>query len=569
MKFAHLVHVVGMTLIALSVALAVAGLVSLLYGELHALAFLGAAGITFAVGLAAYDRTELARDLTVREGYAVVALAWITVAVAGAIPYLLAGVIESPAAALFESVSGFTTTGATVFADVESLPRGVLFWRAATQWLGGMGIVLLGVAILPFLGVGGMQLFRAEVPGPTKERLTPRIRHTASTLWYVYAGLTALQVGLYVLGGVPPFDAVTHAFTTLSTGGFSPKNASLAAYDSAYVQYVTIAFMYLAALNFTLHYQLTRGRPRYFRDAEWRFFSTVLLAATAVLLLIVIRGGHAAELGLERAFRDSLFQVTSIITTTGFVTYDYERWAGGAQLLLLLLMFMGGMAGSTSGGMKAMRVRLLVSHGLTELKRSLHPRAVIVARLGPSPVAFRTLLQIFAFALFFIALFGGGAFVMTLLGHDLVTAIGASAASIGNIGPGLGGVGAVDNYGWMGPASHLVLVSLMLAGRLELFTILLLFHPDLWRRHGRRHEGAGRGRRQGGPRRGGREPDRRERAPAPASDGPSELAAAPEAGHLGAEDPGASDAEASGPGPADRSDDSVSSSRGGSLEETS
>ncbi len=564
MKFAHLVHIVGITLIALSVALAVAGLVSLLYGELHALAFLGAAVIAFAVGLAAYRRTALARDLTVREGYAVVALAWITVAVAGAIPYLLAGVIESPAAALFESVSGFTTTGATVFADVENLPRGVLFWRAVTQWLGGMGIVLLGVAILPFLGVGGMQLFRAEVPGPTKERLTPRIRHTASTLWYVYAGLTALQVGLYLLGGVPLFDAVTHAFTTLSTGGFSPKNASLAAYDSAYVQYVTIAFMYLAALNFTLHYQLTRGRPRYFRDAEWRFFSAVLVGATVLLLLIVIRGGHATQLGLERAFRDSLFQVTSIITTTGFVTYDYEQWAGGAQLLLLLLMFMGGMAGSTSGGMKAMRVRLLVSHGLTELKRSLHPRAVIVARLGPSPVAFRTLLQIFAFALFFIALFAAGAFVMTLLGHDLVTAIGASAASIGNIGPGLGGVGAVDNYGWMGPASQLALVFLMLAGRLELFTILLLFHPDLWRRHDRRREPAGR-RERGG---------KRDRAAGPVPDDPSELAAAPDAGHLGASDLAAPDLaaldpDAADPGASDRSADSGPSSGGGAWQEKS
>jgi trk system potassium uptake protein TrkH len=479
-NFAHLVHVAGITLIALSAALALAGGVALGYGESDALSFMAAAAIALAVGLTAFRRTTLERDLSIREGYAVVAISWIVVGLAGATPYLFSGVIESPVAAFFESVSGFTTTGATVFAEVETLPRSILFWRAMTQWLGGMGIVLLGVAILPFLGVGGMQLFKAEVPGPTTERLTPRIRHTATTLWYVYAGLTALQTGLYVLGGMPAFDAVLHAFTTLSTGGFSSMNASLAAY-SPYLQYVTIAFMYLAAINFTLHYQLTRGRVRYGQDAEWRFFTGVTLAVTALVFILAVTG--PARGGFEETFRAALFQVTSIVTTTGFVTFDYELWGSAAALALLALMFMGGMAGSTAGGMKAMRVRLLLRHGLTELKRSVHPRAVIVARLGRVPVPDRTFYRVMAFALFFIGLFGAGAFAMAILGHDLVTAIGASAASIGNIGPGLGGVGAVQNYGWMGPASHLILVFLMLAGRLELFTVLLLFHPDLWRRH--------------------------------------------------------------------------------------
>lgn len=481
MNFVHLIHVIGITLMALSGALALAGLVSLGHGEGAALAFLASGAIAFAMGFAAFRRTRLERDLSIREGYAVVALSWLTVGAAGATPYLFSGVISSPVAALFESVSGFTTTGATVFSDIESLPAGVLFWRSMTQWLGGMGIVLLGVAILPFLGVGGMQLFRAEVPGPTKERLTPRIRQTATTLWYVYAGLTALQVGLYLVGGMSLFDAVNHAFTTLSTGGFSSRNASLGAFESPYIQYVTIAFMYLAAINFTLHYRLTRGRFLYHEDAEWRFFSwTVVVAAVVVFLLTL--GGVA---GLERTFREALFQVVSIVTTTGFVTADYELWAPAPQLLLVFLMFMGGMAGSTSGGMKAMRVRLLLRHGLTELKRSVHPRAVIVARLGDTMVPDRTFLRVLAFALFFLGLFAAGGFALTLLGHDLVTAMGASAASIGNIGPGLGDVGAIDNYGWMGPGSHLVLVFLMLAGRLELFTILLLLHPDLWRRYGK------------------------------------------------------------------------------------
>lgn len=485
MRYAHLVHVVGIVLMAMSAALGLAAGVAGYYRETETLAFLGAAAIAFGIGFQAYRRTELERDLSVREGYAVVALSWITVGLAGSIPYLLAGATRSPVAALFESVSGFTTTGATIFAGIESLPRGVLFWRSITQWLGGMGIVLLGVAILPFLGVGGMQLYRAEVPGPTKERLTPRIRQTATRLWYVYAGLTALQVTLYLLGGLTPFDAVNHAFTTLSTGGFSPRNASIAAFDSAYVQYVTIAFMYLAGINFTLHYQVTRLRVRYHRDPEWRFYTLLAAVATFLVLLVALTADDAATLGVERVFRNALFQTVSLLTTTGYVTYDYEAWAWGAQILLLFLMFVGGMAGSTAGGMKAMRVRMLLRHGLTELKRSLHPRAVIVARLGDVPVAERTLFRVLAFALFFIVLFALGAFALTLLGHDLVTAIGASAASIGNIGPGLGEVGAVDNYGWMGPISHLVLIFLMLAGRLELFTILLLFHPDLWRRYDR------------------------------------------------------------------------------------
>lgn len=481
MKFAHLVHVIGITLMALSVALALAGGVALIYREPDAWSFMAAAGLSLGVGGLAFRRTHLDRDLTVREGYAVVGLSWIVVGVAGATPYLFSGVISSPTAALFESVSGFTTTGATVFGDIESLPLSIIFWRAMTQWLGGMGIVLLGVAVLPFLGVGGMQLLRAEVPGPTTERLTPRIRQTATTLWYVYSGLTAIQIVLYLLGGLSLFDATIHAFTTLSTGGFSSRNASLAAFESPYVQYVTIAFMYLAAINFTLHYQLTRGRVRYGQDAEWRFFSVGLAVATVVLFVLAITSPVAG--GVEQTFRDALFQVVSIVTTTGFVTFDYEAWGPAAALVLLFLMFMGGMAGSTAGGMKAMRVRLILRHGLTELKRSLHPRAVIVARLGSVPVPERTFNRVLAFALVFIGLFAAGALVLAVLGHDLVTAVGASAAAIGNIGPGLGGVGPVDHYGWMGGASHTVLVFLMLAGRLELFTILLLFHPDLWRRH--------------------------------------------------------------------------------------
>jgi len=373
-KVRHLVHVVGLLLMASSAALALTAFVAMWYGDGDAGAFWGTALGTAAIGFTAFRTTGLERDLSVQEGYAVVSLGWLGVGIAGAIPFLLTGTIASPAAALFESISGFTTTGATVFGDIESLPHGILFWRNLTQWIGGMGIIVLGVAILPYLGVGGMQLFKAEVPGPTPERLKPRITQTAKLLWYVYAGLTAAQVALYLAGGLGPFDAITHAFTTLSTGGFSPRNASIAAFDSAYVQYVTILFMYLAGISFTLHYRaLSRGFRPYVSHYEWRFFTRVLLGSAAVVLAVLFFQGTVAARGWETSFRDALFQTVSIATTTGFVTTDYEQWALGVQLLLVLLMFMGGMAGSTGGGIKVVRIQALLRHGLTELRKSLPP----------------------------------------------------------------------------------------------------------------------------------------------------------------------------------------------------
>ncbi len=481
MRIRHLVHVVGILLMALAVALALVGLLALALGDGDAWAFGVSAVVGGGAGFAAWRGTELTRDLSVREGYAVVSLAWLAIGAVGALPFLLTGTLSSPVSALFESVSGFTTTGATVFAEIESLPRGVLFWRSLTQWIGGMGIIVLGVAVLPFLGIGGMQLFKAEVPGPTPERLRPRITQTAKLLWYVYAGLTAAQVLLLLLGGLSLFDAVTHALTTLSTGGFSPKNASIAAFDSPYVQYVIIAFMYLAGVSFTLHYAaLSRGARAYLRNHEWRFFTALVAGSAAVLLGTILVGGDAVP--GEPAVRDALFQAVAIATTTGYVTADYETWALGGQILLLLLMFGGGMAGSTAGGMKTVRVETLIRHGFTELRKALHPRAVILTRLGRTTLREDVLLRILAFVLLYVGLFAAGVVVLAFLGHDLPTAVGAAAASIGNIGPGLGEVGAVDNYGGMGAVTHLVLIFLMLAGRLEIFTVLLLFHPELWRR---------------------------------------------------------------------------------------
>ena len=491
MKLGHLVHTIGIVLLAFSVALLATTLVAWGYGEGDALAFLLTTLVTAIAGFLAVRFTRLEGSLSIREGYAVVSLTWIIVGVIGGIPYLLSGVISNPVAAVFESVSGFTTTGSTVFAEIESLPHGILFWRSLTQWLGGMGIILLGVAILPFLGVGGMHLFRAEVPGPTPERLTPRIAQTAKLLWYVYASLTVALFVLLLAGGMGTFDAVNHALTTLPTGGFSPRNDSVAAFDSPFIQYTLIVFMYLAGVNFVLHFRAMSGNVRaYGRSAEWVFFTGVLGLATLLVFLAIAFGpGYAAGqvageagLGAERAFRDALFQVVSLATTTGFATANYNLWPMGAQLILVGLMFMGGMAGSTGGGIKAMRIYILLQQGIAELKRSIHPRAVVVTRLGTKPLEDPVLLNILGFVLLFLGIFAGGVVALAFLGHDLDTAIGASVATLANIGPGIGDVGAVDNFGWMDPASHLLLIGLMIVGRLEIFTVLLLFHPGLWRR---------------------------------------------------------------------------------------
>jgi trk system potassium uptake protein TrkH len=478
----HLIHIVSIILLALAIALAVTSAVSAYYGDGDTLAFIISTVVTGFTGFVGYRRSSLDRDLSIREGYAVVSLSWIAIGIFGALPYLFTGTLTSPIAALFESVSGFTTTGATVFAEIEPLPHGILFWRSLTQWIGGMGIIVLGIAILPFLGVGGMQLFRAEVPGPTPERLRPRITQTAKLLWLVYAGLTIAQVVLYVLGEMRPFEAVLHAFTTLSTGGFSPRTASIGAYDSAYIDYVTIIFMYLAGINFTLHFHALTGKPkRYFQDVEWRVYSVTLVAATLLVLLPFAFNGLYAALGSEQAIRDSLFQVVSISTTTGFITEDYGLWPESTQLVLLLLMLIGGMAGSTAGGMKIIRVHAFMRQGITGLKRSLHPRAVLVTRVGRKVLRDDDLLNILGFILLFMLCFVAGALALTLLGNDLITSLGGAAAAIGNIGPGLGAVGATGNYGGLNAPTQIVLIFLMLVGRLEIFTILLLFHRDLWR----------------------------------------------------------------------------------------
>jgi len=444
-------------------------------------AFLFSAIVCFVVGGVLFKSCKSPTELSVREGFAVVTFGWTVFAVFGALPYLLSGAIVAPVDAIFETMSGFTTTGSTIFTEIESLPHSLLFWRALTHWLGGMGIIVLSLAILPMLGVGGMQLFKAEVPGPTTDRLKPRIQDTAKMLWGVYLLLTMVETLLLMFGGMTFFDAICHSFATLATGGFSTRNSSLAAYDSSYIDGVVTLFMILAGINFALHFQMLRGKfKEFFRSEELRIYFAIIIIATVVIMISNWTGGiyhHLAE-----NFRYSIFQVVSIITTTGFATADYELWMVLPQYILLLLMFVGGCAGSTSGGMKVARILLLFKHAQVQVFRLIHPRAIRLVKLGNRPVDKEVLQSILGFFALFIGIFVVGSILLASTGVDFVTASTAVVACLANIGPGFGSVGPIDNFAHIPDFGKYVLIVCMLMGRLELFTVLVLFFPSFWRK---------------------------------------------------------------------------------------
>ncbi len=418
-------------------------------------------------------------DLSTREGFLIVSLSWTLLTLFGCIPFMISGFIPSFTDAFFEVMSGFTTTGATILQDVEILPRSLQVWRHMTQWLGGMGVIALAVAVLPVLGVGGAQLFKAEVPGPTKDRISPRISDTAKILWAVYLVFTGAEIVLLVAAGIPFFDALCISFTTMATGGFAPLNASIAGYPSALAQYVIVVFMVLAGTNFSLHYWALKGRPlHYFRNPEFRLFVAIIGGAFVVITGIRLYYGAAPG---EELVRSSLFQTVSMITTTGFVTQDYELWPFSCQFILVLLMFVGGCAGSTGGAMKNVRILVLFKYLGAEVKKLFHPHGVFPVKMEGKLVPEGLVSNIMAFLALYMLLFLGGVLALTLLGENIDTAIGAVAATLGNVGPGIGNVGAVENYSAIPPAGKWVLSFLMLAGRLEIYTVLVLFMPRFWK----------------------------------------------------------------------------------------
>jgi trk system potassium uptake protein len=465
-------------MLGVSIALAAATLAGAVLRDGSFLPLLLSTLTAAAIGGVTRVFTHVPEDINFREAFAMVTFSWVAVALVGALPYLLSGAIPRPTGALFESMSGFTTTGSTVLADIEAVAPGILIWRSLTQWLGGMGFIVLGVAILPYLGVGGMQLFRLEAPGPTADRLRPRIRETAKLLWMVYAVLTVVLSALFLLGGMSAFDALNHALTTMPTGGFSTRNASLGAF-SAYIQWVTILFMFLAGTSFTLHYRtMSRGPRSYLVDTEWRLYTGIILTGGAIVGIMI----HTADASIEETLRHAMFQVVSIVTTTGYGTTDYALWAPAAQVVLFLFFFLGGMAGSTAGGMKMVRVLLVLKQTWIEIRKQLHPRAVFIPKIGRQPVRDYVMLNVLGFVLIYMMLFGVGTFAMATLGLSLPAAAGAAATAISNVGPALAELGPTENFSALPWQGNLILTFLMLVGRLEIYTVLLLFHPALWKR---------------------------------------------------------------------------------------
>lgn len=467
----------GRLLLLLGAALLVPPLAALALGSRELALFLPAAVIAGAVGailvrlLAQPEVFRFGR----RDAFVLVAAAWVTASLVGALPYLAHMGPRSLVDALFESASGFTTTGATIVADVEGWPPGLVLWRSITHWLGGMGIIVLGIAILPRLSVGGMELLGAEAPGPTQEKLTPRIAQTAKALWGIYALLTAAEAAALVLLGMGPYEAVNHAMATMATGGFSTRNQSIAAFASPGIEWVVTLFMVLAGANFALHFQLLRGRPGpLLRDTEFRAYLGILGGATLVLAADLLVQQHG-NLGLLDTLRHAAFQAVTMVTTTGFATTDFDAWPSFSRTLLFLLMFSGGCAGSTAGSVKVVRTVIVARSVINHLKRQLKPHGVYPIRFSGRPIPDDVVGAVATFLVLYVAVFGVGAVLLSGMGLDVVTAATASAACLGNVGPGLELVGPARTYAPLPAGAKLVLTAEMIVGRLELYTLFVLF----------------------------------------------------------------------------------------------
>ncbi|MGD8293450.1 MAG: TrkH family potassium uptake protein [Desulfobacterales bacterium] len=482
MGWQFILKILGVLLLVFGLTMMFPLMAGLYFGDQNLVPLILSLIITVSVGLILILVFRKARSeiINQREGMAIVAIGWTAVGLFGALPFYMGDGYFTFTDAVFESVSGFTTTGASILTNIESLPKGLVFWRSFIQWLGGMGIIVLSVAILPFLGVGGMQLYKAEVPSPVPDKLKPRIRDTAMILWKVYALLSLAQVILLMLGGMNLYDALCHTFTTMPTGGFSTKNSSVAFFGSVYFDCVFIFFMILAGINFSLHYQMLRGNAlAFWQDSECRFFIGAVALTTLVVSLNIF--GRVYET-IGGALRYGAFQVVSIITTTGYGTADYEQWPVMSQLIILLLMFLGASAGSTGGGMKCLRIMLCFKYCYKELFSLIHPHAVTHIKIAGKPVADDVMRSVLGFLVLYVGLFALSSILLAGLGADFTTSITAVASCIGNIGPGFGMVGPVENYAQIPFLGKWLLIWCMLLGRLEIFTLIILVVPEFWRK---------------------------------------------------------------------------------------
>ena len=480
MNLKLIIRVLGFLIFGEGIALLFPMLVSLLYGEPDFSAFLITSGITLITGTALLFFTKkVSKEIGKREDFIIVAFSWITFSFFGSLPYIISGSIPNFTDAFFETISGFTTTGSSVLTDIEALPNGILFWRSFTQWLGGIGIVVLSLAILPVFGIGDTNLFMAESTWLTPDKVSPKIRQTAKTLWLIYISFTILETILLWIGGMTFFDAINHSFTTMATGGFSTKQANIAYWDSPFIQYVTIIFMFFGGTNFILFCILLKGKFKaVLKDEEFKYYSFFIIGFTSLVFAGLL---ITTSLNIEKAFRDSLFQVVSIITTTGFTTANYLNWTPILTILIFALFFFGGCTGSTSGGIKIRRIVLLLKNSYYELRRMIHPNAVIPVKFNKHSVDTKIITNILAFFMFYFFIFAFSTVIFTFFEPDIETSMGVVASSLGNIGTGLGEIGPVENFAHIAPAGKWFLSFLMLLGRLELFTILILFSPSFWK----------------------------------------------------------------------------------------
>ncbi|MBN1967865.1 MAG: TrkH family potassium uptake protein [Candidatus Delongbacteria bacterium] len=474
------INVLGFLLLILGVSQSVPLFVSFFYNDHAYTGILESMLILTVTGLLMYKFTKSDDELSSRDGFIIVTIGWILMSISGAFPYYFSHTINSFTDCVFESTSGFTTTGASILTDIEILPKSIIFWRAMTHWIGGMGIVVFAIAISPFLGIGGMQLFKAEVPGPTTDKLTPRISQTAKILWMIYVGITVSEIIFLLFGGMSFFDSVCHAFATVATGGFSSKNNSIAFYQSQYIDYVISFFMIISGINFSLHYKLITGNLKsYLNDTELKSFILMIVIVTSVVT--ISNYSESIYTSFSESFRYSLFQVSSLVTTTGFATADYEQWTPLSQVLLFGLLFVGGSSGSTSGGIKNIRIVVAFKYMLLEAKKILHPNAIIQLRVNNCTVNSAIVHSILSFVVLFFFIFIILTILMTLAGVDIITSLSSVITCLSGVGPGFGLVGPTENFAMIPLLGKIILSFSMIIGRLEIHTFFIILTSSFWK----------------------------------------------------------------------------------------
>lgn len=483
MNFRNILKPLVLIVAFVALAMALPALIGLVYNEPEAssaFAAVMASVLALCSVVFYFSRRWQIQRISVKESFILVVLCWVMISFVGALPFYISGVIPNFSEALFETVSGFSTTGATILTDIEVLPKSMLFWRSLTHWLGGMGIVVLAVAILPLLGVGGLQLLKAEAPGPTVDKISPRISETAKTLWGIYVGMTVVEAMLLNLAGMSYFDAFNHAFATIATGGFSPKNASVGAYNSAFIEWIVIVFMILAGMSFTMHYKIITGRTkRIFKNTELKVYLAIIVIGTIIVAHSLL---YHKLYSVHGSIRQAMFQVVSILTTTGFATADYKQWPPFAQYIIFLLMFAGACSGSTSGGVKLIRIVTLMKLAINELKYLVHPKAIMTIFIDGNVVKKDMIYSISAFVFLYAASVLTTALLCAASGVGVLTSFTAALSTVGNIGPGFGRIGPVENYHFFKDWVKWFLSAAMIIGRLEIFTVMVIFTRAFWKK---------------------------------------------------------------------------------------